>query len=108
MLFRSSGEIAATRIARNMTFADDGKIRPVAVTSAKRLASLPQVPTFAEAGYPQVTVSNWMGYVAPKGTPPAITAKLQAAFAKATGKVDEKWLASPIGAYLKKVIAAAR
>ena len=60
-----------------------GKIRPVAVTSAKRLASLPQVPTFAEAGYPQVTVSNWMGYVAPKGTPPAITAKLQAAFAKA-------------------------
>ena len=60
-----------------------GKIRPVAVTSAKRLASLPQVPTFAEAGYPQVTVSNWMGYVAPKGTPPAITAKLQAAFSKA-------------------------
>ena len=60
-----------------------GKIRPIAVTSAKRLASLPDVPTFAEAGYPAVTVSNWMGYVAPKGTPPAIVAKLHAAFAKA-------------------------
>ena len=44
---------------------------------------MPDVPTFTEAGYPQVTVSNWMGYVAPKGTPPAIVAKLQAAFAKA-------------------------
>ncbi|MFZ4287725.1 Bug family tripartite tricarboxylate transporter substrate binding protein [Variovorax sp. HJSM1_2] len=60
-----------------------GKIRPIAVTSAKRLSSMPDVPTFTEAGYPQVTVSNWMGYVAPKGTPPAIVAKLQAAFAKA-------------------------
>jgi len=60
-----------------------GKIRPIAVTSAKRLASMPDVPTFTEAGYPAVTVSNWMGYVAPKGTPPAIVAKLHAAFAKA-------------------------
>lgn len=60
-----------------------GKIRPIAVTSVKRLSSLPDVPTFIEAGYPQVSVSNWMGYVAPKGTPPAIVAKLQEAFAKA-------------------------
>lgn len=60
-----------------------GKIRPIAVTSAKRLSSMPDVPTFIEAGYPQVSVSNWMGYVAPKGTPPAIVAKLQQAFAKA-------------------------
>lgn len=67
-----------------------GKIRPVAVTSAKRLAALPEVPTFAEAGYPQVTVSNWMGYVAPKGTPPAIVARLQAAFAKAMAHPDVK------------------
>ena len=60
-----------------------GKIRPIAVTSAKRLSSMPDVPTFTELGYPQVTVSNWMGYVAPKGTPPAVVEKLQAAFAKA-------------------------
>lgn len=60
-----------------------GKIRPIAVTSAKRLSSMPEVPTFTEAGYPAVTVSNWMGYVAPKGTPAAIVSKLQAAFAKA-------------------------
>ncbi len=57
-----------------------GKIRPIAVTSATRLPTLPDIPTFAEAGYPQVTVSNWMGYVAPKGTPPAIVARLHEAF----------------------------
>ena len=44
---------------------------------------MPDVPTFAEAGYPQVTVSNWMGYVAPKGTPPEVLAKLEAALQKA-------------------------
>lgn len=67
-----------------------GKIRPIAVTSAKRLSSMPDVPTFAEAGYPQVLVSNWMGYVAPKGTPPAIVAKLNAAFVKAMNHADVK------------------
>jgi tripartite-type tricarboxylate transporter receptor subunit TctC len=67
-----------------------GKIRPIAVTSAKRLSSMPDVPTFVEAGYPQVLVSNWMGYVAPKGTPPAIVAKLHTAFVKAINHADVK------------------
>ena len=67
-----------------------GKIRPLAVTSAKRLPSMPEVPTFAEAGYPLVTVSNWMGYVAPKGTPDAILAKLHTAFAKAIEHAEVK------------------
>ena len=67
-----------------------GKLRAIAVTSSMRLSSLPDVPTFTEAGYPQVTVSNWMGYVAPKGTPPTIVAKLQAAFAKAMEHPDVK------------------
>lgn len=60
-----------------------GKIRALGVTSAQRLPQMPDIPTFAEAGYPAVTVSNWMGYVAPKGTPADIVAKLHGAFAKA-------------------------
>jgi len=67
-----------------------GKIRAIAVTSAKRLSTMPDIPTFAEAGYPAVLVSNWMGYVAPKGTPPAIVAKLHAAFVKAIDHPDVK------------------
>lgn len=59
------------------------KIRAIGVTSAKRLPMFPDVPTFTEAGLPEVTVSNWMGYVVPKGTPAAIVTKLNEAFAKA-------------------------
>jgi tripartite-type tricarboxylate transporter receptor subunit TctC len=65
-----------------------GKTRPLAVTSAKRLPSLPDVPTMAELGYPQVTVSNWLGLVAPKGTPPAVVKKLNETFNKALAAPD--------------------
>jgi len=57
-----------------------GKTRALAVTSDKRLPSLPNVPTMAELGYPQATVSNWLGLIAPKGTPPVIVKKLNEAF----------------------------
>jgi tripartite-type tricarboxylate transporter receptor subunit TctC len=56
-----------------------GKLRPLAVTSKARLPALPNVPTFAEAGLPQVEVLNWQGVIAPKGTSPAIIAKLNQA-----------------------------
>ena len=65
-----------------------GKTRPLAVTSSKRLPSLPDVPTMAELGYPKVTVSNWLGLVAPKGTPPAVVKKLNEAFNQALAEPD--------------------
>lgn len=65
-----------------------GKIRALAVTSDKRLPSLPDVPTMTELGYPQVTVSNWLGVVAPKGTPPEVVKKLNDSFNKALAAPD--------------------
>lgn len=53
-----------------------GKLRPLAVTSDRRLAQLPNVPTFAEAGYPQLTASLWTGLLAPAGTPAQIIKNL--------------------------------
>lgn len=60
-----------------------GKLRALAVTGDKRLPSLPDVPTFKEAGLRGYTVTNWFGLVAPKGTPPEVVGKLQAEVKKA-------------------------
>jgi tripartite-type tricarboxylate transporter receptor subunit TctC len=65
-----------------------GKTRPLAVTSDKRLPSLPDVPTMAELGYPQATVSNWLGLIGPKGLPPAVVRKLNEAYNNALALPD--------------------
>jgi tripartite-type tricarboxylate transporter receptor subunit TctC len=56
-----------------------GKVRPLAVANAKRIPQLPDVPTFAELGYPNVLAEAFAGIVVPKRTPPEVIAKLQAA-----------------------------
>lgn len=56
-----------------------GKIRAYAVTSKERSAAAPDIPTAAEAGFPGIEVAIWHGLWAPKGTPPEIIAKLNAA-----------------------------
>jgi tripartite-type tricarboxylate transporter receptor subunit TctC len=55
-----------------------GKLRPLGVTSAQRLALMPQVPTIAESGYPDFEIYDWEGLLAPAATPAAIIAKLNA------------------------------
>ena len=58
-------------------FIQSGKVRALAVTSAKRVATLPDVPTMAEAGVPGYEVVSWQAMFAPAGTPPAIVQRLQ-------------------------------
>jgi tripartite-type tricarboxylate transporter receptor subunit TctC len=60
-----------------------GKVKAVAVTGKERSDELPDVPSMAEAGYPEVDVHLWSGIFAPSKVPPAIVAKLQKAFAAA-------------------------
>jgi tripartite-type tricarboxylate transporter receptor subunit TctC len=60
-----------------------GKIRPYAITSDKRLAAAPDIPTVDEAGLPGFYVELWSGIWVPKGTPKAIVAKLNAAIGDA-------------------------
>ncbi len=61
----------------------NGKLKVLAVSSEQRAAPLPEVPTFAELGYKQMTVSSWVGLSAPKGTPPALVRKIHADLQKA-------------------------
>lgn len=53
-----------------------GKIRPIAMTSARRWDQLPEIPTVAEAGVPGFAVDNWYGFVTARGTPAARVALL--------------------------------
>ena len=59
------------------------KLRPIAITSKKRSPLLPNVPSFAEVGYPKVEVLNWQGFIAPAKTPKPIIDKLNAAASEA-------------------------
>ncbi|MFO1303464.1 MAG: tripartite tricarboxylate transporter substrate binding protein [Burkholderiales bacterium] len=59
------------------------KVRALAVTTQERLPALPDVPTLAEAGLVDFKVTDWVGFVAPKGTPPAVRDRLHAALAAA-------------------------
>jgi tripartite-type tricarboxylate transporter receptor subunit TctC len=56
-----------------------GKLKALAVTSAKRAPSLPEVPTTGELGYPKVISDNWYGLVAPAATPPDVLKRIHAA-----------------------------
>jgi tripartite-type tricarboxylate transporter receptor subunit TctC len=56
-----------------------GKARALAVTTPKRHKSMPDLPTMAEAGYPKIQSTFWLGVAAPGGTPPDIVNKLNAA-----------------------------
>lgn len=70
------GDLAGGQIPLLFTFVstakpmlDAGRVRPLAVASEKRLASLPEVPTFAELGIQNVIAKLWIGLMAPAGTP---------------------------------------
>ena len=62
--------------AAYLNYIKSGKVRALGVTSAKRMSVLPGVPTIAEAGVPGYEVSNWLGVLAPAGTPAAVINRL--------------------------------
>lgn len=67
-----------------------GKLKPIAITGKNRLASLPDVPTFAEAGLPEYDVQLWFGVIAPAGTPRDIISKLSKEIARILALPDVK------------------
>jgi tripartite-type tricarboxylate transporter receptor subunit TctC len=76
-------QVASAGTPPLMPHVKSGKLRVVAVGSAKRLASLPNVQTVAEQGYPGFQTSQWYGLNAPAKTPPAVIRRLAEAAAKA-------------------------
>ena len=76
-----------------------GTIRALAVTGAQRQETLPDVPTFIEAGFPAFDVALWAGILVPAGTPPAIVAKLNADINRVLASPDVKRRIAEIGTH---------
>jgi len=64
-----------------LPFIRDGRLRALAVTTAARLAVLPDLPTVAETGYPGYAATTWFGVAAPRGLAPDVEARLRSALA---------------------------
>ncbi len=98
------GQVAMTfdNITTAWPLAKDGRLRALAVTTAKRSPIAPDVPTLAESGLPGFEVGSWQGVFAPAGTPPEIVKRLNAEIVKILNQPDvrEKLLAlgaEPVG-----------
>ena len=78
---------------------EDGKLRPLAVTSARRQSDFPDLPTMIEAGVPDYVVTSFFGVVAPAGTPAPVIARLN-------GVINDALRTEAVQAALKKLGAA--
>ena len=76
-------DITFDQAANSLPQVRAGKIKAYAVTSPKRLAAAPDIPSVDEAGLPGFYMAIWHGFWVPHGTPPAVTAKLNAAVVEA-------------------------
>jgi tripartite-type tricarboxylate transporter receptor subunit TctC len=88
--YRGGGQLITDLISGKLDFAfataattvphvEGGRLRALAVPTARRAALLPEVPTVAESGVPGFNVVNWYGLLAPKETPPAVIAAVNTA-----------------------------
>jgi len=83
-----------------------GKLRGLAISTPKRLAQLPEVPTFAEEGITGFDVTNWYGVMAPAGTPREIVAKLNADINKAMQVPEVRARLEGVGTQLREMSTA--
>ena len=72
-------QIMFVTLSSAISFVQAGKLKALGISTAKRIDALPQVPTMAEAGYPEMISSSWQGVFVPAGTPRPIVEKLHAA-----------------------------
>jgi tripartite-type tricarboxylate transporter receptor subunit TctC len=101
-LLAGDTQMAVLPAAAVMPHVRAGKLKALAVATAKRSSVLPDLPTLAESGLPGVEGDAWMGFIAPARTPPAILAKLQAEISQImkSGDMKEKLhgqLMEPVG-----------
>lgn len=85
---------------------ESGKLRALAVTTAERSKTAPDLPTMQESGFPTYDVSSWFGVIAPKGTPDEIVNKLNNVIQTALAKPDVQARMADLGAVPAKTTPA--
>lgn len=71
--------LAFTNLAGATQYVDSGQLKPIAVSAKKRVSSLPNVPTFIESGFKDISVMSWIGLLAPIKTPKPVIAQINKA-----------------------------
>lgn len=90
-------QILMDSIIALLPMAKEGRVRPIAVTSAKRVGIAPDVPTAVESGFPNMVYYSWYGVWAPKATPVAKVKSLNEAFNVAVKDLARAGTLSPLG-----------
>ena len=83
-------DIASVTLPPAAPLVTAGKVKGIAVTSAKRAAALPQIPTAAESGYPTIVATAWTGFFVPPKTPKAVVDRLEQAILQVAAMPDIK------------------
>jgi tripartite-type tricarboxylate transporter receptor subunit TctC len=91
-----SGEVAASlvTVASFVPHVKSGRVKVLAVVAPKRISALPDVPTFLELGFNELTIGSWQGVYLPIGTPPAIVKRMHAAVIKV---MADPWVNERLG-----------
>ncbi len=91
-------ELMLDTLVNSTPHMEAGKLRPLLVTTAARLPSLPDVPTIGEAGFPGLVFNAWIGLIAPAGTPTDVIARLNDAVNKALAQPNLQATLGKVGA----------
>jgi tripartite-type tricarboxylate transporter receptor subunit TctC len=89
--------IGFAALSATVPYVKDGKLRVLAVLSKNRSQALPEVPTIAEAGYPELDADAWIGVLVPAGTPQDVVALLHREILKTITQPDMKERMSTLG-----------
>lgn len=93
-------QVVTDQVISSLPFVKSGRLRAIVVNNPKRLDALPDVPTFAEAGLPELNVLSWFGLLAPGKTPPAIITRLHDATVAALKQPDVQEKLAVSGAFV--------
>jgi tripartite-type tricarboxylate transporter receptor subunit TctC len=91
-------DLALSSMGTPLSYVRGGRVRALGITGKERSALLPDVPTFAEAGFPEFNMTYWFGVAVPAGTPPEIVSRLRQEMIRAADKPRLKEVYASLGA----------